>query len=243
MEYEPMNREALRQAAAMFHVKLDETALDRFADYARLLQEWNEKINLTAITATDEIVTKHFADSLSVLPLLNLPEGAKVIDVGTGAGFPGLPLLIARPDLQMTLLDSTQKKLNVLEEILDRLQLKAALLHARAEEAGHDPALREQFDAATARAVAHLRELSEYCLPFVRVCGIFAAMKSATAETELTEAKPAIRILGGKVERVETFTLENAGQRTVLLIQKCAPLSAKYPRPSAKIAKYPLKST
>lgn len=241
MDYAPMNREALRQAAEMFHVKLDETALDRFAEYARLLQEWNEKINLTAITDTEEITVKHFADSLSVLPLLDLPQGAKLIDVGTGAGFPGLPLLIARPDLQVTLLDSTKKKLNVLEDILAQLCLSATLLHARAEDAGQNPALREQFDAATARAVAHLRELSEYCLPFVRVGGTFAAMKSATAETELYEAKGALHLLSGAVDRVETFPLADAGTRSVILIKKRAPLSAKYPRPSAKIAKNPLK--
>ncbi len=240
MDYEPLNREALRQQAALFHVKLDETALERFAVYARLLQEWNEKINLTAITATEEILVKHFLDSLTVLPLLELPEGAKLIDVGTGAGFPGLALLIARPDLKVTLLDSTKKKLNVLEDILAHLGLSATLLHARAEDAGRDPALREQFDAATARAVANLRELAEYCLPFVRVGGVFAAMKSANAEAELAEAKRALHLLAGKVGRVETFPLADAGTRTVILIQKNAPLSAKYPRPSAKIAKNPL---
>ena len=240
MNYEPLNREALRQKAAMFHVKLDETALERFADYARLLQDWNEKINLTAITNTDEILTKHFLDSLTVLPLLDLPQGAKLIDVGTGAGFPGLALLIARPDLQVTLLDSTKKKLTVLEDILEKLDLSAVLLHSRAEEAGHDPALREKFDAVTARAVAHLRELSEYCLPFVRVGGTFAAMKSTAAETELDGAKHALRLLSGEVARVEHFSLAGAGERTVILVKKCAPLSAKYPRPSAKIAKNPL---
>ena len=241
MDYEPMNRETLRKTAAMFHVKLDDPALERFADYARLLQDWNEKINLTAITDTREIVVKHFADSLSILPLLDLPQGAKLIDVGTGAGFPGIPLLIARPDLQVTLLDSTKKKLAVLEDILAKLGLSATLLHARAEDAGHDPVLREQFDLATARAVAHLRELSEYCLPFVRLDGTFAAMKSAAAETELTESKAALKLLGGSVDRVESFPLADVGERTVILIKKCAPISAKYPRLSAKIAKNPLK--
>ena len=240
MDYEPLNQEKLRQTAETFHVKLDDEATERFALYARLLQEWNEKINLTAITATDEILFKHFADCLSVLPLLELPRGAKLIDVGTGAGFPGLALLIARPDLHVTLLDSTAKKLRVLEDITEKLGLSAALLHARAEEAGQNAAYREQFDVATARAVAHLRELSEYCLPFVRVGGTFAAMKSANAETELDEAKTALRLLSGQVARVETFELAQAGTRSVILVQKMAPLSAKYPRPSAKIAKYPL---
>ncbi|MBQ7598557.1 MAG: 16S rRNA (guanine(527)-N(7))-methyltransferase RsmG [Clostridia bacterium] len=241
MDYEPLNQEKLQRMAAVFHVKLDETALKRFAIYARLLQSWNEKINLTAITATDDILVKHFADSLTVLPLLSLPQGASLIDVGTGAGLPGLALLIARPDLRVTLLDSTKKKLGVIEDICAQLELSPTLLHARAEEAGHDAALRERFDAATARAVANLRELAEYCLPFVRVGGVFAAMKSANADAELEQAKPALKILHASVAQVQTFSLEDAGTRTILLLKKNAPLSVKYPRPSAKIAKNPLK--
>ena len=241
MDYEPLNQERLQRTAAMFHVKLDEVALERFALYARLLQSWNEKINLTAITATDDILIKHVADSLTVLPLLDLPMGASLIDVGTGAGFPGLALLIARPDLRVVLLDSTKKKLGVIEDICAKLELSPTLLHARAEEAGHDAALREQFDAATARAVANLRELAEYCLPFVRVGGTFAAMKSTTADAELEQARTALKILHASVARTETFPLEDVGTRTILLFKKNAPLSAKYPRPSAKIAKQPLR--
>ena len=240
MNYEPLNQTELQRRAEMFHVKLDESALDRFAVYARLLQEWNEKINLTAITETKEVLVKHFVDSLTLLNVLEIPTGAKLIDVGTGAGFPGMALLIARPDLQVTLLDSTAKKLRVLEDILAHLELRAELLHARAEEAGRTAAYREQFDVATARAVANLRELSEYCLPFVRVGGVFAAMKSVSAEEELSGAKAALRQLSGKVKGVETFTIPDAGERSIILIEKHAPLSPKFPRPSAKIAKFPL---
>lgn len=236
-----INRAQLAALAASFDVSLDETALDRFDLYARLLCSWNEKINLTAITAPDEIAVKHFADSLSLLQTVEIPQNAALIDVGTGAGFPGLALKIARPDLRVTLLDSTRKKLTVLEEISGALGLSVELLHLRAEEAGRQAAFRERFDLATARAVANLRELAEYCLPFVRVGGRFLAMKSAKTETELEEAKAAIRLLGGKTAAVHAVTLREAGERTVIEIEKVSPTSALYPRPSAKIARLPLK--
>ena len=233
--------ERLAALAASFGVTLDETALDRFDAYARLLCEWNEKINLTAITAPEEIVVKHFADSLSLLQTAVFPQNAALIDVGTGAGFPGLALKIARPDLRVTLLDSTKKKLAVLEAISGELGLSVELLHLRAEDAGQQAAYREQFDFAAARAVANLRELAEYCLPFVRVGGRFLAMKSARTDAELDEAKAAIRLLGGKTAAVHTVALSEAGERTVVEIEKVSPTPALYPRPSAKIAKIPLK--
>ena len=231
----------LAALAASFGVRLDGTALDRFDRYARLLCDWNEKINLTAITAPEEIVIKHFADSLSLLQTASFPQNAAVIDVGTGAGFPGLALKIARPDLRVTLLDSTKKKLAVLEEISGALGLSVELLHLRAEEAGRQPEYREQFDVAAARAVANLRELAEYCLPFVRVGGRFLAMKSARTDAELDEAKAAIRLLGGKTKAVHTVELSEAGERTVVEIEKVSPTPALYPRASAKIARFPLK--
>ena len=236
-----IQKEQLAALAASFGVILDITALDRFDLYARMLCDWNEKVNLTAITAPDEIVVKHFADSLSLLQGAEIPQNAALIDVGTGAGFPGLALKIARPDLQVTLLDSTKKKLMVLEDISGALGLSVELLHLRAEEAGQQAAYREQFDVATARAVANLRELAEYCLPFVRVGGRFLAMKSAKTDTELAEAKAAIRLLGGKTRTVHTVALNEAGERTVVEIEKVSPTPAPYPRPSAKIARSPLK--
>lgn len=236
-----INRNQLAALAAAFGVLLDDTALDRFDTYARLLCAWNEKINLTAITDPQEIVVKHFADSLSLLQAAGFPQNATLIDVGTGAGFPGLALKIARPDLRVTLLDSTKKKLTVLEDISGALGLSVELLHLRAEDAGKQAAYREQFDFATARAVANLRELAEYCLPFVRVGGRFLAMKSAKTEAELADAKAAIRLLGGKTAAVRTVALSEAGERTVIEIEKTSPTPALYPRASAKIARFPLK--
>lgn len=232
--------EKLKTLASSFGVSLDETALARFDAYAKLLCEWNEKINLTAITDPQGIAVKHFADSLSVFGFCDFPLGASVIDVGTGAGFPGLALLIARPDLKLTLLDSTKKKLTVLEDILEKLSLSAELLHSRAEEAGRNKKYRESFDFATARAVANLRELSEYCLPFVKKGGCFVSMKGARALEEIDGAKKAIALLGGKIEKEESFLLEEAGERNIIVVRKCSSTPEKYPRASAKIAKYPL---
>ncbi len=235
-----IDRSYLKALAASLGVSLDDRALERFDRYARLLCDWNEKINLTAITDPQEICVKHFADSLSVLAKVEIPQDAKLIDVGTGAGFPGLALKIARPDLRVTLLDSTKKKLMVLDDISQKLELDVELLHKRAEEAGQSRPYREQYDIATARAVANLAVLSEYCLPFVKVGGRFLAMKSAKTQEELAGAKKAIGQLGGRVEKVHTLQLETAGERTILELKKQSPTPAPYPRPSAKIARFPL---
>lgn len=231
----------LKEKAAEYGVELDEKALERFDIYARLLVEWNEKINLTAITEPDEIVIKHFVDSITVFNAIDIPEGAKIIDVGTGAGFPGVAMLITRPDLKMTLMDSTNKKLNVISDILDNIGLEANVIHKRAEEAGQDKAFRESYDFATARAVSNLRDLSELCLPMVKVGGTFISMKSAKADEEIEEGKKAISVLGGKIKEKKTFELEDAGERTIILIEKFSSTPAKYPRPSAKMAKNPLR--
>ena len=233
-------RDKLKELASEFGVELNETALDRFAVYAEKLVSWNEKINLTAITDPDGITVKHFADSLAVFKYADIPQNAKVIDVGTGAGFPGVAMLIARSDLRLTLLDSTKKKLTVIEDILRTLDLQAEIVHARAEDAAKSTKYREQFDFATARAVANLRELSEYCLPFVKKGGCFISMKSAKTEEEIDGAKKAIAVLGGKIDTVNAFNLADAGERTIIMTKKISQTSAKYPRPSAKIAKYPL---
>ncbi len=236
-----ISKDLLRKKALSYGVELDEKALERFDIYASLLVEWNEKINLTAITDPEGIVMKHFVDSLTVFHAVEIPQGAKVIDVGTGAGFPGVAMLIARPDLDVTLIDSTNKKLNVIRDILDKIGLSANVVHIRAEEAGHSKDFREQFDFATARAVSNLRDLSEYCLPFVKKNGIFISLKSAKADEEIQEGSAAIRILGGKIEEKKVFELEDCGERTILLIRKISSTPDKYPRPSAKMAKFPLK--
>ena len=236
-----IDKKDLRKGAESFGLALDETALDRFDRYAEALAETNKHLNLTAITDPEGIVTKHFLDSLSVLSVYSPKRSARCIDIGTGAGFPGSTLLIARPDLQMTLLDGTQKKLHFVEETLQSMGLYAKILHSRAEEAGQRSEYREQFDLATARAVANLRELSEYCLPFVKVGGTFIAMKSQKTEEEIAEAANAIHLLGGRIDTIHTFSLRDAGERTLILIKKVSQTPPKYPRPSAKIAKQPLK--
>lgn len=231
----------LCSGAKAFGLSLDEEALNRFERYADALTQTNKYLNLTAITDPEGIVTKHFLDSLSILSVVEPKKNARCIDVGTGAGFPGSSLLIARPDLQMTFLDSTQKKLHFVQETLRSMGLHANILHSRAEDAGQKKELREQFELVTARAVANLRELSEYCLPFLRVGGIFIAMKSQKTEEEIAEAAHAIHLLGGKIDTIHTFNLDGAGERTLILIKKVSQTPPKYPRPSAKIAKQPLK--
>ena len=236
-----IDRNLLQTEAAAFGVEADETALERFDRYSEALVRVNAHLNLTAITEPTEVLYKHWLDSLAVLRFVKPETGARCIDVGTGAGFPGVALLIARPDLRMTLLDSTRKKLTFIAETLKELDLPAETLHLRAEEAGQMAAYREQYDLVTARAVANLRELCEYCLPFLRIGGTFAAMKSIRTDEEIAEARCALRLLGGTIDAVQTFTLPYAGERTLILIKKTSQTPPKYPRPSAKIAKQPLR--
>ncbi len=235
-----INKELLSSNAASLGVDLSEDMLDKFDLLASLLIEQNKTMNLTAITQPNEVVVKHFADSLSLLSAIEVPQGAKVLDLGTGAGFPGLPLLIARPDIRLTMVDSTAKKLAYVASTLDKLSLSAETLHARAEEAGKDHVYREQYDIVCSRAVAALNVLCEYCLPFVKVGGTFVAMKSAKAQEELQLAEKAISTLGGKTVGQKSFTLSDGGERTLIIIKKISQIPPKYPRPSAQIAKKPL---
>ena len=231
----------LQSAAAEYGISLSEEMLRRFSDYASLLVTWNEHVNLTAITDGEGIAVRHFLDSLLLLPALAPKEGASLIDVGCGAGFPSLPLKIARGDLRVTLLDSLGKRVRFLEELCGRLALPAECLHLRAEEGAKRPALREAFDYAAARAVAALPALCELCLPFVSVGGTFAAMKGPGAPEELEAAGRAIRLLGGEVEEVREFTLPDESRRNVILIRKISHTPPKYPRAFAKISKSPLR--
>ncbi len=235
-----ISAELLLRYASGFGIRLTAEQVEKFDIFARLLSERNKVMNLTAIADSEGIVRKHFADSLSLLSTAEIPEEARLIDVGTGAGFPGIPLMIVRPDLKVTLLDSTMKRLAFLEDVSRETSLNPELLHARAEEAGQNPAYREKFDAATARAVSNLRDLSEYCLPFVKKGGYFLAMKGAKAEEEISDARKAIGILGGEIEDRIRFNLDEVGARTVVKIKKISQTSSKYPRPSAKIAKFPI---
>lgn len=231
----------LLDTLAPLGVALSDEAFARLDAFAEQLVETNRQFNLTAITEPADMTVKHFADSLSLFSFADFPQNAKIIDVGTGAGFPGLVLKLARPDLEVTFLDSTRKKLGFIESVLQNAGLSGEILHRRAEEAGQDKAFREQFDFATARAVSDLRNLAEYCLPFVKVGGVFLSMKSAGADEEIAAAKNALHLLGGKIERDEVFSLTPEMPRRLLFIKKISQTPPKYPRPSAKIAKNPLK--
>ena len=203
---------------------------DRFALYCAQLQEWNQRMNLTAITDDEGVAEKHFADSLLPLTMAELPQGAALVDVGSGAGFPSLPMALVRPDLRVTFLDSLQKRLTFLEQLTAKLRVNAAALHARAEDAGQDKLYREQFDVATARAVANLNALAEYCLPLVRVGGQFLALKGAAGEEELAAAAGAITKLGGRVEAVHRYALPCGDARVLIVIRKERPTPPQYPR-------------
>lgn len=221
-------------------MEIDSDSLNQFEIYAQTLAKWNEVMNLTAIKEPEEVVIKHFLDSMTIFKCVEFKQGAKVIDVGTGAGFPGVVMKIVRPDIDLTLLDSLNKRINFLKALSDELEIKSECIHSRAENGGKNPAMREKFDYAVARAVANLRDLSEYCIPFVKVGGYFVSMKGPDIESELDEAKNAIKILGGKVEKVENLVLPDESRRTVVVIKKIKETPCQYPRPSAKMAKKPL---
>lgn len=233
-----INKELLKEYSESLDVFLDEKALESFDKYASLLVETNKVMNLTAITEPDEIVIKHFIDSLEILKYVNISEGASIIDIGTGAGFPGVPLLIAKNDIRLTLLDSLSKRLNFLSSVLEECNLSAELVHARAEDGGRDGNLRETFDFATARAVAPLNVLAEYCLPFVKVGGYFAALKGSGEETE--SAKNAASLLGGEITDTVSYKLPNSDPRSIVIIKKISQTPTAYPRKPKKIAASPL---
>ena len=233
-------KENLFEEAKSIGITLDEKALDRFHTYYEMLIDYNTRMNLTAITEEQEVIVKHFCDSLFLLTKCDIADNAKVIDVGTGAGFPGIPLLIARPDLKLTLLDGLNKRLVFLKDVLDKTGLEAEIVHARAEEGANDKRYREKFDVATSRAVARLNVLSEYCLPYVKKGGQFLAMKGPAATQELEEAKKALGILGGSVENVFEYTLSDESTRTIIAVKKEKNTPAAYPRHNSKIKKQPL---
>ena len=233
-------KEFLTESAASCGIAVTSEQADQFQLYAELLTEWNEKINLTAITEPHEVALKHFLDSMLILKELNPVKGASLIDVGTGAGFPGVVLKIMRPDLRLTLLDSLNKRLIFLSDLLEKLNLQAELVHARAEEAGRTKEHRLHYDFATARAVAQLNTLCEYCLPFVKQGGVFAAMKGPGGAVELEAAKKAVQVLGCKVQSCNSYELPGGDARTLILIQRTGVLPVAYPRQSAKITKAPI---
>lgn len=231
----------LSKCADLAGFSLSKAQLAQFSTYADLLLEWNCKMNLTAITEPFEVATKHFVDSLYGMAFIK--EKAKVIDVGTGAGFPGIPLKIARPDISLTLLDSLNKRLNFLGAVTSALSLTdTKTVHSRAEDgAAKQKPLREQFDISVSRAVSRLNVLAEYCLPYVKVGGIFLAYKGGDASEELEEANNAIHVLGGAVSDVFTYTIPQTDiTHSIIAIEKVAPTPEQYPRLQGKITKKPL---
>lgn len=234
------NTSLLLSDAEKLGISLTDEQIKLFEKLSELLVEQNKTMNLTAITDPDGIAVKHFADSISALSAYDFAENAKVLDVGTGAGFPSIPLLIARPDLEMTMIDSTAKKLRYVASTVEALGLNAEVLHTRAEEAGQNKEYREKFDIVCSRAVAALNVLCEYCLPFVKVGGVFLAMKAAKAQEEIADARNSIKTLGGKIVAEKSFTLSDGGERTIVVIKKISQVPSKYPRVSAQIAKKPL---
>lgn len=226
--------------AEKFGITLNERQINNLNVYANLLIEWNEKMNLTAITEPKDVVWKHFYDCMLFFKYVDVKKNAKIIDVGTGAGFPGMVLKIVREDIDLTLLDGLNKRLVFLKEVLDTLGLKANIVHLRAEEGGRKAEHRECYDFAVARAVANMNVLSEYCLPYVKNDGCFVALKGPTGQEEAANAKKAINILSSSQAQVIAYSHDKLGGRTIIKVQKKAPTPPKYPRPSAKISKQPL---
>lgn len=222
-------------------IKLSTEQAEMFFKYMNLLLEWNEKINLTAITDEEEVIVKHFVDSITISKYI--PTGTSLIDVGTGAGFPGIPLGIIRNDLEIVLLDSLQKRINFLEVVIRELGLEnIKTVHARAEEFGNNNKYREKFDVATSRAVANLSTLSEYLLPLVKEGGVVICMKGCAIEEEMNNSKKAINVLGGKVTQVFEFNLPKTDiKRNIVLVDKVSKTPAKYPRKPGTPSKEPIK--
>ena len=232
----------LESAASEFDIDLTGEQLDKFDLYCNILLKWNKKINLTRIIEPKEIAVKHIIDSLSVWKVHRFPEDGKIIDVGTGAGFPGIPLKILCPSLNVVLLDSLGKRVRFLQEVTHALGLaRVECIHARAEDAAHDALYREQFDLAASRAVARLSVLSELCLPFVRVGGAFAAMKGTKYEEESREAGRAIRVLGGGGMECHPVRLPGlSDKRAVVIVRKERPTPPAYPRKAGTPERKPL---
>ena len=234
-------KNALCELFAKGGIEVSDEQYRRLERYAELLCEWNEKMNLTAITDPEGIAVKHFFDSVYPFFLGDfLPQGGKVIDVGTGAGFPSCPLKVFREDIRLTLLDSLNKRIGFLTELSEQIGLEAECIHGRAEELGRKEGFRGSFDLATARAVAALPMLCEYCLPFVKVGGCFAALKGPDGAEELRGAKSAVAILGGEALLCKEYTLPNGDARTLIVIKKSKPTPPKYPRNKGQIDKRPL---
>jgi len=239
MEFESFFEE-IKEKLKKININIDEVQAKNLYEYMKLMLEWNEKINLTAITEPKEVILKHFVDSLTILKYLSKEE--KIIDVGTGAGFPGIPLNIMKNDCNYTLLDSLNKRITFLNEVINNLELKNInTIHSRVEEIGKNKKYRESYDIATSRAVAPLNILLEYLLPLVKVGGKCICMKGSNIEEEIESAKNAIKILGGEIEKIEKITLPDSDMvRNIVIIKKVKQTPVKYPRKPGTPSKEPI---
>ena len=233
-------KQNMKQYSKKIGIVLEEEQIEQFYQYEKLLLIWNEKINLTAITKPEEIILKHFIDSMTIAKYIGANK--TLIDVGTGAGFPGIPLKIIRKDIKITLLDSLNKRVQFLNEIIKQLKLEEIeTVHGRVEEFGKNKKYREKFDYATSRAVANLTTLSEYLLPLVKIEGKCICMKGSTVKEEIDQSQKAIAILGGKIEEMEAFQLtESDIDRHIILLGKIKQTPAKYPRKPGTPSKEPI---
>lgn len=233
----------IKSAAASIGVELSDLQVDQFVKYYKILIEWNSFMNLTGITEYEEVVLKHFVDSLALCKSINVTKISSLIDIGTGAGFPGIPLKIAYPHLKVTLLDSLQKRIKFLNEVVMQLGLEEVeTIHGRAEDFAKPSMKRESYDVCVSRAVANLASLSEYCLPYVKVGGYFVPYKSGKVDEELEESKKAVFLLGGKIEEEVKFNLPDSDiSRSLIKIKKVSATPKKYPRKSGLATKEPIK--
>lgn len=235
--------DGFRKGLSDFHISLSEEQLAQFITYYELLTEKNRVMNLTAITDFQEVVQKHFLDSLSLVKVLEKNPAGNILDIGTGAGFPGIPIKIAFPDCTVTLVDSVKKKIVFLQEAVRKLGLsQVTAIHGRVEDLGHDVSHREQYDFVVSRAVASLPVLAEYCLPFVKTGGAFLAYKSVKVDEELSAGKKAIQVLGGRIKKDVRFQLPGTQiERAFLLVEKEKPCPEKYPRKAGTPTRTPIR--
>lgn len=233
-------KDLIINGSRQLNIPLNEMQVNQLTEYARLLAEWNEKINLTAITDDEGIAVKHFLDSLTAINT-GYVKGS-VIDVGTGAGFPGLVLKIAKPEIQLTLLDSLNKRINFLKDVCEKVKIDdVEMVHARAEDSGKDRAYRGQFDTVVSRAVANLTVLSEWCIPFLKKGGYFLALKGPLAEEEVKSAHRAVKILGGKIEDIFEAQIPFTDlKHKIVVIKKVGQTPLKYPRKPGIATKTPI---
>lgn len=232
----------LIEEAAKLNLEITQSMSEKLEKYSKMMLHYNEFMNLTAITEPEEIKEKHFLDSITLCLSEKLTQNCTLIDIGAGAGFPSIPVKIVRDDIDLTMLDALNKRINFLNDVLTNLSIKKArAIHMRAEDAAKKSELREKFDVATARAVADLAVLAEYALPFVKVGGYFVAMKGTAPAEEIEGAKKAIREMGGEVEEIKTVTLPSGINHSLVIIRKVVNTPAKYPRKAGKPEKQPIK--